>query len=380
MTLRGFFILTASLMSFLFGLASGTRFFYIAAVFGVLALLYSGFGLLLLRLTLRCEIDETEQSVPRGGGFSAAVRFQHRSYLAPASWSLDCRFGEERFLHAFVCHTAARRPELTIDLPGGHVGCRRLSILSAACSDPLHLFRCRVRLAVTSGEMLVLPRPFEAMNLEYAGSDDGSARGLTAAEDASYPDSTRAWRSGDPLKRIHWKLSACRGELIVRSFETPAPPGTLILTDCSAPAAQGEEVLLLRDALTETALSAADIQLSHQSPVRMPFYDEKVAEFRAAAEGSTEGLKNMLARLTFSSPQDFGRVLLLEARAAISVGAVIIITTRLSALLSDAVRDIRRMGPNVRVYLITANPNEADPDCISQLLESGSEVCYVTPA
>ncbi len=367
MTARGFFFLLTGLMSLLFGLASGARFFYIAAVFAVLTLLYNGLGLLLLRLTLRCEVDPAEQRVLRGGSFSPAVRFYHHSYLTPMSWALDCRFGEQRFLHAFVCRSA-RRPELTIDLPGDHVGCRRLSILSAACSDPLHLFRCRVRLAAASGEMLVLPRPFEAMNLEYAGSDDGSARGLTAAEDASYPDSTRAWRSGDPLKRIHWKLSACRGELIVRSFETPAPPGTLILTDCSAPAAEGESALCLRDVLTETALSAAEIQLSHQSPVRMPFYDEHVAEFRAAPSGSTEGLSTLLAHLTFSSPQDFGRVLLMEARAAVSVGAVIIITTRLGALLSDAVRDIRRMGPNVRVYLITFSPEEADRDCISHLL------------
>ena len=56
-------------------------------------------------------------------------------------------------------------------------------------------------------------------------------------------------------------------------------------------------------------------------------------------------------------------------------------TTRLNAEVADALCDIRRMGPNVRCYLVTEKmEREDDLPYIAQMQNHLVEVCYVTPA
>ena len=77
-----------------------------------------------------------------------------------------------------------------------------------------------------------------------------------ATEDISSPSDIRSYAPGDPMKKIHWKLSLRKQELLVRRFEEPAQPEALILMDCAPPMAEDPELAAdLKDALLETAAS-----------------------------------------------------------------------------------------------------------------------------
>ena len=272
-----------------------------------------------------------------------------------------------------------------ISLPAPHVGVVDVGIESWVFSDIFGLFEIRVRGGETA-QCLALPRDFEVEALHFLSSDDGRALPNRTSEDLSSPDDTRAYRAGDPLKRVHWKLSARRRELTVRRYETPAPPDTLILMDCTLPGAADESEenrAILRDTLCETALSVAMMQSRDDSPVRMPFYGERTAEFYMAA-GRSDGialLPELLARQPFTGGTDFARVLNLELRRMRSTGATVIITSRLSADVVEGIAHIRRMGPSARVYLITRTPDaEQDRPYVARLQQCMVEVCYVSPA
>ena len=74
------------------------------------------------------------------------------------------------------------------------------------------------------------------------------------------------------------------------------------------------------------------------------------------------------------------RVLLLETRRMRKVGATVVISARLSSHMVDVMIRMRRMGPIVRLYLVTFTPD--DPmvlPLISKLQQGQIEVCYVTP-
>lgn len=45
-----------------------------------------------------------------------------------------------------------------------------------------------------------------------------------ATEDISNPSDLRTYAPGDPMKKIHWKQSLRKQELLVRRFEEPALP------------------------------------------------------------------------------------------------------------------------------------------------------------
>lgn len=91
-------------------------------------------------------------------------------------------------------------------------------------SDPLGLFRGRrqspdaeVALALPRFASLVAPRPVREVEASIAAPRSGSGTEVFGV---------REYRPGDPLRRIHWRSSARRGELIVREYE---PPGVQTL-------------------------------------------------------------------------------------------------------------------------------------------------------
>ena len=232
--------------------------------------------------------------------------------------------------------------------------------------------------------ILVLPRSFDVEPLRFLQSDEGRSLQNRNTEDLASPEDTRAYRAGDPLKRVHWKLTARRRELIVRKFETPAPPDTLILLDCAAPgpaAGDPEAAAQLRDTLCETALSVAEMQVRGDIPVRVPLYGRQTGEFLSDRSGNTGVLAEMLARQSFEGGIEFYRVLNLELRRMRRTGATVIVTAQLNAGVVEAIKHIRGMGPSARVYYITHTPDAPDDrPYIAQLQQNMVEVCYVTPA
>lgn len=95
------------------------------------------------------------------------------------------------------------------------------------------------------------------------------------------------------------------------------------------------------------------------------------------------GLKMLLenlARADFSNPEPFAKVLLLEMRRMRKVGCTVVITARLDSQMVDVMLSMRRMGPNVRLYLVTQTPEDTRlMPMILKLQEVGVEVGYVKP-
>jgi uncharacterized protein (DUF58 family) len=91
-------------------------------------------------------------------------------------------------------------------------------------ADPLGLFRTR---RVKDGEGLAVALPlFTSLSDRLQVREIESQLTVVRAGHGTDLYGVREYRSGDPLRRIHWKTSARRGELVVREFE---PPGLKVL-------------------------------------------------------------------------------------------------------------------------------------------------------
>ena len=379
MTGRGRALLILALGTLYSGLSLGGRMFYLSAVFAVLALLFSGACVMLARRGIEITCMVTPEETPRGEAAHLRIRAESRLPLLISPLRLNVALGDDSAERILPLRRGAG--ELVMDIPARHIGALQAGVTWAEATDALGLFRLRCGAALRP--LLVLPRSFEVEPLRFLTGEEGRALPNRSTEDLSSPEDTRAYRSGDALKRIHWKLSARRRELIVRRFETPAPPDTLVLLDCTAPAGaeQDEDRLRLRDALCETALSVAEMQAGQDAPVRVPLYGAQAGEFISDAGGGVGRLAEMLARQPFLGGTDFPSVLNLELRRMRRTGATVIITSQLNAGVVEGVKHIRRMGPAARVYYVTHTPDAPqDRPYIAQLQQSLVEVCYVTPA
>lgn len=99
-------------------------------------------------------------------------------------------------------------------------------------SDPFGLIAARAVIALPE-TVLVAPASVRLPDAALAPADGGGAARVARrrAEGAEDDHSTREYRIGDALRRVHWRASARQGELMVRQEEQHSHPEALLVLD-----------------------------------------------------------------------------------------------------------------------------------------------------
>lgn len=361
--------------------STGSPVFLAAAVLLVLVVLSSFLGVYQAARTLEITSSMSGRTVQRGDNVMLTVTVRHKGLIPIAPIQLELYATPETPETAVRLKDApGRTQKLTLPFHATHVGVSSPGVKSCTVEDLFGLFSLTKSPKAAQSELLVLPLPFQVEGLSFAPGDSGLETMARATEDVTSPSDIRAYMPGDALKKIHWKLSARKRELVVRRFEEPVLPDALVLMDCSPPPSWGhpEAEADVRDALLETAASVVSSQMATDHAVRLPLLGGHPVELEKGM-GLPMILEN-LARVDFSETDKFERVLLLETRRMRKVGATVIISARLNSRMVDVMIRMRRMGPVLRLYLVTFTPD--DPlalPLISKLQQAEIEVCYVTP-
>lgn len=371
----GFFLISA--------LSMGNRTYLLIAIIIALAWVFSFASVRLAEKSVRVENALSGVKVNRGDVVSMEIAVSHQSPLPIAPVALHMRATSNTpagTIH--LTQLGKRRQRVVHKFAADHVGAMFPGVESYIVSDVFGFFKREHKPDMAGQELLVLPVPFDVEPLTFAAGDMGVETMKRAMEDPSSPSDFRAYQQGDPLKRIHWKMSARKRELFVKQFEEPALPDALVLLDTSAPhmpeGMQAESAAYLKDALLETAASVVSCQIRQDNPVRMPLVGDRPMEY--SGRMGLPLLLDELARCTFNETERFERVVMMQLGELRKTGAVVIITTRLTSALVDLLARMKRMGPNVRLYLVTfeAEDPESAPQ-IARLQQAGIEVNYVTP-
>ncbi len=331
--------------------------------------------------TLNIQTRLGGRTVVRGEDVNLELRVSHRGVIPVAPMVVELLATPEMPEAVIrVSGTRGKTQTASLRLHASHVGVSQPGIRRCVVEDVFGLFTYTWVPGNVRSDLLVLPQVFPVEKLRFAPGDPGMGTMARASEDLTSPSDTRAYAPGDPMKKIHWKLSLRKRELLVRKFEEPILPDALVLLDLSRPdcPAGSEDESDLRDALTETAASVMACMEHSDHAVRLPLWGEHPIELEKGM-GLPLILEN-LARADFSQVDGFERMLLLELPRMSRVGAVVVITSRLAGGVVEVITHMRRMGPMVRLYYVTFTPN--DPDSlvfITRLQNAGVEVNYVTP-
>ncbi len=371
----GFFLLCA--------LSMGNRTYLLISLIIALAWLFSFASVRLAEKSVKVENALSGQKVNRGEVVSMEIAVSHKSPLPIAPVALRMRATSNTPAGTIrLTQLGRRRQRVVHKFAADHVGAMFPGVDSYEVSDVFGFFKREHKPDMAGQELLVLPVPFDVEPLTFAAGDMGVETMKRAMEDPSSPSDLRAYQQGDPLKRIHWKMSARKRELFVRQFEEPALPDALVLLDTSPPQlGEGmaeQHAAFLKDALLETAASVVACQIRQDNPVRMPLVGDRPMEY--SSRMGLPLLLEELARCTFNETERFERVVMMQLAELRKTGAVVIITTRLSSALADLIVRMKRMGPNVRLYLVTFQTEEAqNAPLVGRLQQAGVEVNYVTP-
>ena len=377
--------LTLPLLVFLMlltvALCTGSQLFLLLSVLTALTVLGAVIAVLWASSTLKAESGDPGGTVRRGDDLVLTLRMRHRGLLpiAPLLLELSDTSGT-RDREIRLKNMPNRVQSMRFPIHAAHVGVYRIGLSSCTVEDLLGIASRRVPMDKACYTLVVIPNTFDVDPLALAPGDPGSELMARATEDLNAPSDTRSYQPGDAMKKIHWKLSLRKGELMVRKFDEPILQDVLVLMDCSRPPSWGhpQAEADIRDALVETTASVLAAQMLTDHQVRIPLLGSHPVDVDRRM-GLSIAL-DYLARVDFSETDRFERVLAMESRRLRKVGCVVVVSARLNIPMVDIMIRMHRAGPNIRLYLVTFAPEDENVlPLIARLRQAGLEVSYVTP-
>ncbi|HJQ43306.1 MAG TPA: DUF58 domain-containing protein, partial [Jatrophihabitantaceae bacterium] len=178
------------------------------------------------------------ERAPAGAPITVQLGITNTSVLRTGALLLEDQLpvqlsGRARFVVPSL--SAHESQTVSYRLPSLRRGRYRVGPLRVRLTDPFHMVDV-VRSFEATSEFLVMPVVDPLPNLEPPRSFDigenaGShSIGAHGADDAS----TREYRTGDDLRKIHWRSTARAGALMVRMEERPWQGRTTLLVDLRA--------------------------------------------------------------------------------------------------------------------------------------------------
>ena len=188
------------------------------------------------RRTLKVSRSLSPDRVPAGDTVTATLRIAGGSLLGAlriADTVPDAVGSSERYPPRFTVHRLGRRgARVSYPLRPAVRGPYRIGPLRGRGTDPLGLAEFD-RTLLSPDRLLVLPRVTPLTGRPTVGSSaiGRSADGGTR-QGAGTPDVLiRPYQQGDEMRRVHWRSSARRDELMVRLDDRPDPTGVTVLLD-----------------------------------------------------------------------------------------------------------------------------------------------------
>lgn len=369
--------LTATLL--IIALSTGTTAYYLLFLMLFFLLMLSLVSALCALLLTRTQVTLPRMQAVRGDGVSVRVALQRRSPLPVGQVELHMASSDARtlgWMSFSLPPLRGREYRYSVICP--HRGLCEVGVTALRVTDVFGLFTLTRRIKKGSGQLTVLPRVNrEGAPLSIDPGENGPQARIRMTEDTSSPAGVRAWQEGDELKKVHWKLSMRKRDLMVRTYEESARPDTLILMDLSPVSATTSQIAAIEDALCEAAGEAASAQLTAGYPIRMPLNNQQPTELSAQFPAQFDGILQKLAFVQFDCPYSFEQVLSLETRRMQRTGGVVLITTRLNSQTADFALRMRAQGLAVAIRHVSAAADSQE--LLPQLEMRGVEVRQVNP-
>ncbi len=363
------------------GLATGTRAYYLLLCLLLLTLLFSLASALITLFTAQVSMKGVRPRVNRGDRLMTMLTVRHSCVLPVGGlWvtlNVPGGTGGQQEIGVNAPPFTARQFRHVIRCP--HRGNYEVGVERISVSDLFSLFEFSRAPGKKLMRVEVCPRPREQQLMPLRASDMGPEFISRAAEDNASPSDVRKWQDGDELKKVHWKLTLKKREVMVRTFEESARPDTLIIPDLSEITALNDQKLTLEDAICESALGAAKAQLEGGFPVRMPLQSARPQELSARTAVELPAFSEALTRVEFDSPYPYEQILMLMMGRFQRTGGAVLITARLTGRTADIAIRMQQSGVQVKFIWVSEDRRSDALEMLERIRMSGALAQQVNP-
>ncbi|MDO4581915.1 MAG: DUF58 domain-containing protein [Bacillota bacterium] len=334
---------------------------YVPALFLTMLLLLSFVSLLLLRRAITVEADHADVYCVRGESVEIGLRLHNRSRFfcpkAAAFVTISDLFGGNDALRQ-VRFTVSGRGEVKFrfELEMPHLGCYRVGVERIELYDAFGVFRLSLP-AFGCCTATVTPRIRPILELTAVDNATVEAASETRLSVVGGTDYTgvRPYALGDPMKQIHWKLSAHSHEYVTKIQESNRQQEYVVILDFAAAADLNPQQLMeLNDCLIETALSLVEeIYLRGESYTLL--YMDRGGQLCRAVPAGTDSYAELMSSFAMIAPQsaiDGAQLLQQEAAMQNRAGTVLAVTCKASAELTQQLVSIKNQRRTAELYFV----------------------------
>lgn len=281
-----------------FSVNTGNNLLYL--VFSLMLALFLVSGILSRRALQGLRIERLEEgnlfARVRGG---LRLRLQDQGRGRIRGLELHLTLDDGRVEPGFLDRTTTGGESLVVlQARAGHRGWTKARRLELRTRFPFGLVE-KARFIDLDQDLLVLPHP-RTPPAPPAGWR-GEGHRTVAQEGTSSPEGARPWRAGDPPGRVHWKRTAQRSQLWVRTFQEERPQGLHLRLDLTAwpPGHDFErELERLSGAVLQARLQKREVSLDLHGALETREVRGHTPCWRALALAQAEGAGTGPARTT----------------------------------------------------------------------------------
>ncbi|MCK5129278.1 MAG: DUF58 domain-containing protein [Clostridiales bacterium] len=193
----------------------------------------------------------------------------------------------------------------------------------------------------------------------------------------------RQYIQGDILKKVHWKLSFSKQELLVKNYSLSFDPDTIIYLDCSNHSLEGVEAITLEDMIIECATAVSNHLLKSHLPTKLITIDAQRTILTGNNPKDFPAIYEFLSNIKFSSDFMLFDLLSQELSSISHVVSIFIITHTIDTNSFDNLIYLREAAVDVTILLVTQYITSLDDktrNMISELLSVGVNIINITPS
>ncbi|MBC3515911.1 DUF58 domain-containing protein [Neobittarella massiliensis] len=332
---------------------AGVYWDYLSFLIFVSCLLLPLFLYLQLRLTAKkvaVELQVSPPALPKKDPLQLTFAVHNRSFIPVAQLRIDYQLRNVLYPQVtghrvYLLAPGKNTQRVTVNMRPQHMGTHQITVQRVLLYDFLRLFCVAVPCKNDSCTVAVQPRflnsSLQLSDQHYYRADESELFSPTrVGSDPSEILRLRPYQPGDRLSRIHWKLSAKEGELVVKDPSQPIHSETYILLELYAPWGRQKADI---DGVVESACMLSMLFLKEGVPHTVFWYDRPQKALLHQPVADMADLYLLVEKLLGSSPYGDDVQALRAYRdqfAAVFApcGRVLYVTSRLQQ------RDIDRLG------------------------------------